>query len=348
MKNPTALSPIKKIKVRRILIILCGFFGDALIVISLLEYLRRGFPDSYISCILGSNEISPPEDTLNLFNNNPNVDQCMKADGLILRKMVLLEPYDLAVNLIETKGSNLIVRLSGAKIVISGFKKMPLKKPLEYKYRYFYNGRWSRDIKAGLKKDSSKLEDLLSIARVLGIRRNGIFHPKLYLSKKEEKFGSAYLKKIKNNGNDEVIIMHPGGRLTARLWDFRNYSLLADKLIARFKCKVIISCGPGERKLAERIFRLTENKLIVLEESLRNYLAVISRSDMLISSDGGPLHMALALGIPVIGLFKNKRSLHYWYNPYRMSRLFSPVFVKEKFSPCEVDRVFIKVKDALK
>ena len=149
-----------------------------------------------------------------------------------------------------------------------------------------------------------------------------------------------------------------GGRNPWRLWKTRNYALLADRLIDRFKVKVIVFYGPGEEYFAESICKLAKNQLIkISQRNIRKYIALVSGCDFFISADGGPLHIALALRVPSVGIFRDKEIMHYWY-PYKQRDGLSQVFIPPrrrfkksrsnkgedfKWQLNEVERVFRKI-----
>ncbi len=335
------------LKINRILIIFWGHFGETLVTTPLIECLRKRSPRSYITYILGGSGHRLFEHASCILVHNPNINKYIKSDESVLRKILLEKPYDLVIDLCGGKVSGLIIRMSGAKIKLWGRFR---ERPLAFFYTYSHNGKWCNSIKVPLRKNASRIEHFLSIARLLGIDVRTASLPKLYLSKEEEKFCLDYLNNIKNNKKDIVVALHPCGRNPTRLWDPKNYALLADKLIEKLKVKIIISHGPGERIFVERVCNLANNKLIIVfEKDIRKYIAIISGCNIFISTDGGPLHIALALKIPSVGLFKDKKNMNYWYNPYKQHGLLLPVIIGRSVTAFdEVDSVFNKINVLLR
>ena len=68
---------------------------------------------------------------------------------------------------------------------------------------------------------------------------------------------------------------------------------------------------------------------MVSQKDVRKYAAIISGCDVFISTDGGPLQMALASGTPCVGIFKfeHQENIIYWYNYKERRNLFS-LFIK--------------------
>jgi heptosyltransferase-2 len=106
-----------------------------------------------------------------------------------------------------------------------------------------------------------------------------------------------------------IIVIVPGGAYgPSKCWPCERFAKTADWLIANYNATVIISVAPDrlEREIAAGICELSGNKLIDLGErplSLGELKALFSASDLVISNDTGPRHIAIALGRKVITLF---------------------------------------------
>jgi heptosyltransferase I len=71
--------------------------------------------------------------------------------------------------------------------------------------------------------------------------------------------------------------------------------------------RVVVAGGPSkiERKMGQEIERRVRQPVIntIGRDTLPQLLALLQRAEVLISPDSGPVHMATAVGIPVIGLY---------------------------------------------
>jgi ADP-heptose:LPS heptosyltransferase len=202
---------------------------------------------------------------------------------------------------------------------------------------------------------------------VFGIKYPGFALPQIRLSQAERGFGKKYLRKLKGGNAGLSIIVHPGGRNPFRLWEIKNHVALCDKIIEKYQADVFIAYSEDERSFAEKIMRGSRNKLhSICIKPIRGYSSVISAGDLFISTDGGPLQIALALGVPCIGIFRRRLNAEYWYDYRSRNNLFA-CFVRQirrssapkeniqrimseskKVIPREVDLVFEKVARALK
>jgi heptosyltransferase-1 len=99
-----------------------------------------------------------------------------------------------------------------------------------------------------------------------------------------------------------VVLISPGGGWGAKRWPAERYSIVAQRLIEH-GCRVLINCGPSEEPLAEVIVQGTGGAATPLSCSLAQLIALTRRVALEIAGDTGPLHLACALGRPVVGIY---------------------------------------------
>jgi len=103
-----------------------------------------------------------------------------------------------------------------------------------------------------------------------------------------------------------VVGVNPGAFFgSAKRWFIDRYAALADLLIQRLDAQVLIFGSAGEREIADGIRGMMQCRPIILAGTtdLRSLLALISRCDLFITNDSGPMHLAAALDTPQIALF---------------------------------------------
>jgi heptosyltransferase-1 len=103
-------------------------------------------------------------------------------------------------------------------------------------------------------------------------------------------------------GSQPTVLINPGAGWGAKRWPVERYAAVARGLIER-GCRVVVNAGPGEEPLAEAIVRGTGGAAIPLSCSLAQLIAITRRIALGIAGDTGPLHLACALGRPVVGIF---------------------------------------------
>jgi heptosyltransferase-1 len=99
-----------------------------------------------------------------------------------------------------------------------------------------------------------------------------------------------------------AVLISPGAGWGAKRWPAERYAAVAQALIER-GCRVLVNCGPGEEPLAEVIVQSTGGAATPLNCSLAQLIALTRRVAMEIAGDTGPLHLACALGRPVVGIY---------------------------------------------
>jgi|SRR5579862_296634 len=102
--------------------------------------------------------------------------------------------------------------------------------------------------------------------------------------------------------NRAMILVNPGAGWGAKRWPVERYAAVAVELIKRGWC-VVVNAGPGEESLAQVIAEETGGKAILLGGELSQLIAITRRISLTIAGDTGPLHLACALGRPVVGIY---------------------------------------------
>ena len=104
----------------------------------------------------------------------------------------------------------------------------------------------------------------------------------------------------------KILLISPCSSHVHRNWRAERYAAVADHAIAQHGMTVVLSGGPSplERSLGEAIEAASKNSLINLigKDTLPQLVALLKRADIVLSPDSGPVHLANALGTPVIGL----------------------------------------------
>ncbi len=134
---------------------------------------------------------------------------------------------------------------------------------------------------------------------------------------REEFLGSA-------SDHKRLIVLAPGTSSFARFkrWPAEKFRALAE-LLAHEGKGVVISAGPGERELAEQAN--PGNPVRIFDGSERgpgDFLSLLAAADCLVAADSAPLHLAQAVGTPVVALFGPKDEAVYgpWRGVHRVLR----------------------------
>jgi heptosyltransferase-1 len=99
-----------------------------------------------------------------------------------------------------------------------------------------------------------------------------------------------------------TVLMNPGAGWGAKRWPVERYAEVANSLIGR-GLRVVVNAGPGEEALANTIVKETRGAAMPLLCSMAQLIALTRRVELVIAGDTGPLHLACALGKPVVGIY---------------------------------------------
>jgi len=104
-----------------------------------------------------------------------------------------------------------------------------------------------------------------------------------------------------------LVVLHPGSgdNFHGRRWPTRRFGLVARRLVDEAGAVVAVTGGRGERALAREVVEASERDVWDLAGhlDLPELVALLARARVLVSNDSGPVHLASALGVPVLGLY---------------------------------------------
>jgi len=193
---------------------------------------------------------------------------------------------------------------------------------LEYLSGPFFQGAkagFSGKKRIELWKGHNILDVNNAIILYLGGHLRKRFWPKIYLSKAERDFADRFIQDIGiqyDSAKKPIIIgLHPGTGSFKRIWSEANYARLGKGLLKRYDAKILIFQGPSEEVAANRVSNLiadSHKTICVPLLELRKYLSIVSKCNLFITNDGGPMHLAAALDVPLVGIFVNSNP-NYWF-----------------------------------
>lgn len=113
---------------------------------------------------------------------------------------------------------------------------------------------------------------------------------------------------LRDNGlaRGDFLVAHPASRWLFKTWPAERTAQLIDRLAGDGQ-RIVLTCAPAEAELAlvRRIRSLVSADVVDLggQLSLKDLAALIARSRMFIGVDSAPMHIAAAVGTPVVALF---------------------------------------------
>jgi heptosyltransferase-1 len=99
-----------------------------------------------------------------------------------------------------------------------------------------------------------------------------------------------------------AVLLNPGAGWGAKRWPIERYAAVA-ACLAKKGMRVLLNAGPGEEPLAEAIREQSGDVALACHCSVAQLIALTRRVSLVIAGDTGPLHLACALGRPVVGIY---------------------------------------------
>jgi ADP-heptose:LPS heptosyltransferase len=101
------------------------------------------------------------------------------------------------------------------------------------------------------------------------------------------------------------FVLHPGSGWPIKNWPPARWGHLAGTIARRYGTAPLVTGGPGEGALVHAVVDASGGRARGLAGhlSLGGLAALFRRARVVIATDGGPLHLAAMLGVPVVGLY---------------------------------------------
>jgi heptosyltransferase-1 len=135
---------------------------------------------------------------------------------------------------------------------------------------------------------------------------NGVFKqdlpyeaPALPVDPIAEKWCETWLAE---RGVDRFVLMNPGAGWGAKCWPAERYAVVAAELSDR-GFATVVNIGPGESKLAHAFSADHNARVYPMTGTLGQLIECTRRASLCVGGDTGPLHLAAALNIPVVGIY---------------------------------------------
>ena len=106
------------------------------------------------------------------------------------------------------------------------------------------------------------------------------------------------------------MLLHPGSRSPYRLWPADRFAAVCDRLQEELGVQVFVVAGPGEQDLVQQIRALAKFHLVALTQrfTIGQFAALVSQFDLFLCHDSGPMHIAAAVGTPLVALFGSQNA----------------------------------------
>jgi ADP-heptose:LPS heptosyltransferase len=290
----------------RILLLNRNHIGDCLFTTPAIRALRRAYPEAVLVAAV------PPANH-DLLASNPCLSEVLVrplrgiSEQLQLLREVRRRQFDLVISFQEkSMFYAALARLSGARLTVS---------LQHWRTRPFYH----RIVPAN--PDQHEVEKYHAIAQAvlapfslcpprsvpLSPRPRSLQPPgamELHVSREHRARADAVLSDLEVAEDAPLVGINPGATLRVKRWPVERFAAVGRELVARHDVTILLFGGPEDEARAAAIASAVPDAVSAAGRTrLGETAALLRRCRLLISGDTGPLHMAVALGVPSVGLF---------------------------------------------
>ncbi len=204
--------------------------------------------------------------------------------------------FDMTIDITDSKTSRVVSELVNAPIRV-GY--LPTERPLRWYERQPANVRMKP---FGFGKRHF-LYRYLSPLEALGIALR-VRVPAIRPQPFETTRALALLARhrVKPNG---FVAVHAGASFPGRRWQPERFAAAIDRIAGQTGLGIVLVGGPDEAEATGKIMALAKTPVVNLAGALRleTLLALLKEARLFLGNESGPMHMAAAAGVPVVGLF---------------------------------------------
>lgn len=286
----------------RFLVIRLSSIGDVVHALPAVAALGDAFPEAQITWVV-------EERFASLLEGNPSVQQLVRIDTLgwrarwssistmrqaarSLRELRELT-FDAAIDFQGLLKSALIAWLSRSPERV-GLEKRWLREPAA---GAFYTQRvtaWGR---------RHAIEENLALVERLGAPPTPPERWKFPLPQTAADDRDV-TERLASLGATDCVIVNPGGGWASKRWPPENYAELIRTLETEIPWRILLTGSPPEEELIQRILKRAGSKRAVyFPSTLVQFIALARRARLFVGGDTGPLHLAAAVGTPIVGIY---------------------------------------------
>jgi heptosyltransferase-2 len=267
----------------KVLFIRFSSLGDVLLTTPIIRTFRTHFPDAEIH-FLAKKQFAP------LLEYNPNIDTLIRFDSedesmLQLITRLQKEHYTYIIDLHDKLRSALIKRFVKGKVIT-------------YKKKHGYRKKLLKD--PNLAPISSTVDLYASVLENFNFRLD---HRKLdlFLPENEETMAENFLP----YDGKKIITISPSTSWFTKQYPAEYYKKIIRHFLDNYDVRIVLIGTDQEKNLTAELASVSENEILNLggRTTLIESAVIIKHSDLFISGDCGPMHIAAAFEVPQIALF---------------------------------------------
>jgi len=288
--------PLTDYKPEKIIIRMPNWIGDLVMATPILTDVRKAFPNAHITalCRTPISDLLKEDldiDELFCFSKASGFDRRSERRGIV--EKIRRGNYDLGILLTHSFSS------------AWWFWRGHVKRRLGYQG----NGRSllltdSIDLPANV-KEQHLVTTYKMVLNLLGLPVSET-KPRLFLQDKELEEARALLKQSGMSPQARLVGINPGAAYgSAKCWLPERFRQVTEKLLKHENIQIVYFGDPTTQPLVKEICQGLPSRVINLAgvTTLRQLASLIKLCDVLLTNDSGPMHIAAAVGTPLVALF---------------------------------------------
>lgn len=328
---------------RRILMVKLRDIGDNILATPLCKNIKQQFPQATLAVLSWSY-------SLPVFENNPDVDQIFG-----LSKNAGPEDVDKVVQQLSALDFDVIMNLHAGGFSSHLIGK--IKGRCRINNNYVGRDKYSDILVPTSDYYRSSIQRDLDCLRSLGVEPSP-FKPEIFLTDDEIRWAKKALAERGFHLDKTIIVIHPTASVEIREWGMERFGQLIEKIKTRHD-QVMLVCTDTEYPRVEPLTRQIPGLQVFHSITVRQMMALIHESDLVVDNDSALSHVATAFNVPALVLFSQAvREIFRPYDPEkdRHWTLYRDVHCREcKLDYCShktcldftVDEVFAKAMDII-
>ena len=273
----------------RLCIFRLSALGDATHTVPVIRAVQKHWPDTRITWIIGKPEYRLLEllDEIEfvVFDKRGGWSEIRK-----LRRALTGRKFDVLLHMQVALRANVLSRLVDAPVRLGWNRERSRDR-----HQWFVNATIP-DVPF-----QHQVDGFLEFARTIGVPAESP-HWALPVSEQDREWAANALP-----GRQRSLMISPCSSHPLRNWSNRRYAQVADHAHRILGMRVVLIGGPSEfeRRTADAIVARMQSPAVDLvgKDTIRQSMALLERATVLLSPDSGPVHIASALGVPVLGLY---------------------------------------------
>ncbi|MBE0643222.1 MAG: glycosyltransferase family 9 protein [Bacteroidetes bacterium] len=267
--------------------------GDLVLTLPMAEAIKRSDPAARVTfCV--------QEYTRPLLSLDPNIDNIIAIggrdlDGSVRRFASLLREKQIDVAVFAYPRPRLALAAALARI--------PIRIGTGYRwYSPLFTRRRAEHRRSG---DKHEMEYNLRLLEETGIAVPADLHPALHIDADHRAIAKDMLGRAGIDAGTPFVVLHPGSGGSARDWPAERFAEFAQGLLAVHPTLQLLVTGTAtELPLMETVAGGDERIHLLREQLPLDILAaVLAEARLFVSNSTGPLHIAAACGVPVLGFY---------------------------------------------